>query len=185
MSVQTLISKFKEKYSQKQSEKLLLLLLLTGLIVTLCLHFKDSSTVPPVNATAENDEIETDTLIPVGFELVPIEFENQNALEPLIGNFGVVNVYLASGENAKRGQLVARNVKVLRAPMNPQALSVLVPTDQAALFLSHHGSMYAVVQNKNSALAFEQRRSRRKTNFHLEEFEDSEAQNPSDQGRAL
>ncbi|WII73149.1 hypothetical protein QJS83_04585 [Bdellovibrio sp. 22V] len=89
-----------------------------------------------------------DTFIPRGFVLVPIEIANASSLASLVGDVGgVVDLYLASGENKKGGYKVGTKLKLLRAPLNPEQYAVLVREDESSRLLSHTGPFIAVVQN--------------------------------------
>src|SRR4051812_35626944 len=57
-----------------------------------------------------------DTLIPAGFVIIPIDVQNYESLDSLLGKFGVGDLFKGEGKN---GRLVARNIRILRAPKNP------------------------------------------------------------------
>ena len=84
-----------------------------------------------------------DTHIPKGFVLIPIEVQNYEALDSILGRFGLVDLFIA-GEKGLSQQPVAVNVRLLRAPQNPSRFAVLVPEAEASKILSHSGS-YAVI----------------------------------------
>src|SRR5690606_30390865 len=84
---------------------------------------------------------------PRGFSLVPIELENQEALNSLIGPRAVVNLYKNSPLGDQRGRLIGRNLRLLRAPLNPDKFAVLVPVEEVPLFMTQ-AKYYATLQNR-------------------------------------
>lgn len=172
----------KEKFTQKfnhlrrhqlfatKIENLILAVLFCGLLWTLFSHFLPAKST----ATLEAPSTETftiDSYLPEGFVLFPLEFENQAALDPLIGEFAILNIYQTAGEDAGRGKLVAKNVKVMRAPQNPQALAALIPENQVSLLMTAGRGLYGVLQKKNPNLAFEKANSTPQRAFKIENFE--------------
>lgn len=96
-----------------------------------------STQIPETHARAE-----VDTLIPRGFVLVPIEIQNYEALDSIIGRFGVVDLF-QSGAGETR-ELVAKNVRILRAPQNPTQFAVLVREAEVSQILKN-GGVYTVI----------------------------------------
>lgn len=91
-----------------------------------------------------------DTLIPNGYALVPIELENISAIASLIESYGVVDIYL--GKNSSRNsKKILQKAKILRAPKNPNAYSLLLPDHLSSEFLKYDGPFFAVIQNKSKA----------------------------------
>lgn len=89
------------------------------------------------------------TFIPAGFVLVPIEIENYEALDSILGKFGVVDLFKPATTPGGRPVRVASRVKILRAPLNPSHFAVLAPEAESADLVSHAGSFTVVVQNPN------------------------------------
>jgi hypothetical protein len=91
-------------------------------------------------ASALPAAMQVDTHIPKGFVLIPIEVQNYEALDSILGRYGIVDLYQAAGP-ADGGvqRLVARNVRLLRAPQNPSHFAVLVPETDAHDVLRHGG----------------------------------------------
>ncbi len=87
--------------------------------------------------------VSVDTHIPKGFVLIPIEVQNYEALDSILGRFGIVDLFRTDEKGVSR-QPVAVNVRLLRAPQNPSRFAVLVPESEAQQILSHSGS-YAVI----------------------------------------
>ena len=80
-----------------------------------------------------------DTLIPAGFVLVPIEVQNFESLDSILGQYGIVDLYQAPLKSGGRPYRVASHIKILRAPLNPSHFAVLVnEADSVALIASQH-----------------------------------------------
>lgn len=107
-----------------------------------------------------------DTLIPNGYALVPIELENITAIASLIEGYGVVDIYLGKN-NSRNSKKLFQKVKILRAPNNPNAYSLLLPDHLSSELLKYDGPFFAVIQNKNEAsdnpAVHEQAAARKKT----------------------
>lgn len=91
-----------------------------------------------------------DTLIPDGYALVPVELENISAIASLIEGYGVVDIYLGKN-NSRNSKKLFQKVKILRAPNNPNAYSLLLPDHLSSELLKYDGPFFAVIQNKNEA----------------------------------
>lgn len=91
-----------------------------------------------------------DTLIPNGYALVPIELENISAIASLIESYGVVDIYLGKNQSQK-SKKIFQKVKILRAPNNPHAYSLLLPDHLSSDLLKYEGPFFAVIQNKSEA----------------------------------
>ncbi|MGE4130806.1 MAG: hypothetical protein AB7F86_04165 [Bdellovibrionales bacterium] len=87
-----------------------------------------------------------DTHIPRGFVLVPIEVQNFEALDSILGRFGVVDLFQTASDGHGPHKPIAKNVKLLRAPQNPTRFAVLVPESQAPSILAGSGLFYVVVK---------------------------------------
>src|SRR4051812_7351936 len=87
-------------------------------------YFDSMATKTREAHTAEDPETAS-TLIPAGFVLVPIEVANYESLDSILGNFGVVDLYIPSDDPKKRALKIAERLKILRAPLNPSHFAVL------------------------------------------------------------
>jgi hypothetical protein len=85
-----------------------------------------------------------DTYIPRGFVLVPIEALNYEALDSILGRFAIVDLYHGGTPEMPAQGLVARNVRLLRAPQNPGHFAILVREAEAAHVL-RWGSQFTVI----------------------------------------
>lgn len=103
-------------------------------------------------ATAPED---ASTFIPAGFVLVPIEVANYESLDSILGQFGVVDLFLPTDGNQtgqkRRAIKVASRLKILRAPLNPSHFAVLARESEASQLVGQTGPFVVIVQNpKNS-----------------------------------
>jgi hypothetical protein len=122
--------------------------LLIGLIVfsgVLALLW-DHSDKP--TATVKREASPTvDTFIPAGYVLVPIQVVNYEALDSILGQFGIVDLFLPAPDLKKHAQKVASRIKILRAPQNPSQFAVLARTEDSEKLLSKGANFLVVIQN--------------------------------------
>lgn len=121
------IQKFKTYIFKRFTEKKIQLwssILFSGVVSILLLVF--SSTDQHQTTTPEELQINLNVLIPKGHVLYPFEAANFESVEPLLEAYNMVQVY-----NPENGDLIAKNIKILRAPKNPSHLAFLVPVDIA------------------------------------------------------
>jgi hypothetical protein len=123
--------------------------LLTAVMLILTTQKEETPKAEPVWSTS-------DDFIPEGFVLVPLELQNRDALNALVGGFAVVDLFTVSPDGQMKGSRVGRRLKLVRSPRDPQQFAALVPEDEAPLLLAHAGPLFAVIQsrsaNKRSAL---------------------------------
>lgn len=108
---------------------------------------KENISLPPEQV----EESALDTFIPKGFVLIPLEFSNVDSLSSLVGSTAIVDLYQTSLEpqGAKRkGQKIATQVKLLRAPKNPGQFAILVPESSSDKIMSYPGPFWAAIQNR-------------------------------------
>lgn len=118
-------------------------LLLSSLVIVIVHQPKE---LPPPKSAP----VEIATLIPEGQALVPIELKNFESVDSILGPFGYVDLHaVVDGQPSK---LVARNVKILRAPKNPNLFAALVAHEfSARLIEADERGLYAVIKNKPEA----------------------------------
>jgi hypothetical protein len=103
---------------------------------------------PSGSIPAATPSVNLDTHIPRGFVLVPVDVLNYEALDSIIGRYGVVDLY--SGQTAPATPiLIARNVRMLRAPQNPSHFAVLVREQETGRLLSRGNSFTVIVKPSN------------------------------------
>ncbi|MCB0412692.1 MAG: hypothetical protein KDD50_00060, partial [Bdellovibrionales bacterium] len=89
-----------------------------------------------------------DTIIPRGFVLNPIEISNKSAAKSLIEDFGIVDLYVSkNGSTQPTSKPVARSVKVIRAPLDPDQFAVLVTPPVADVINNYSGPFHIVIKN--------------------------------------
>jgi len=92
-----------------------------------------------------------DTFIPAGFVLVPIDVINFEALDSVLGQYGIVDLFAVTGPEERSRSLVASRIRILRAPKNPNHFAVLASSDEAANLVRHTGGFFVVLQNPNGS----------------------------------
>lgn len=85
-----------------------------------------------------------DTFIPKGFVLVPIEVVNYEALDSILGKFGIVD--LLTPQESGGARPVARNVRILRAPRNPSHFAVLIKESDTQSILRYGSSFHVLIK---------------------------------------
>ncbi len=87
--------------------------------------------IKPADADAVPEELRPNltVMIPKGHLLYPFEAANFESVEPLLDAYNMVQVY-----HPKTGRLIAKNIKVLRAPKDPSHLAFLIPVSIANKF---------------------------------------------------
>jgi len=113
-------------------------------VVTLAFLFKNKKS--PETPVKEEKAIYADTLIPRGYVLVPIQLENIATVAALIDHYGVIDLY--AGDAAENAMQLARKIKILRAPLNPEQYAVLAKEDLAKTIMKTKGPYWGVVQNR-------------------------------------
>lgn len=88
-----------------------------------------------------------DTYVPDGFVLVPIEVQNADSLDAILGNFGVVDLFHPSLEPKGQARLIAKQVKILRAPLDPKKFAVLVPHGQSSALVKIDTPLFVTIHN--------------------------------------
>lgn len=91
-----------------------------------------------------------DTLIPRGFVLVPIDVQNYEALDSILGRFGVVDLFQGGGEATATRHLIARNVRILRAPQNPSHFAILIREEEVPRVLQQGGQFTVIVKRQQN-----------------------------------
>lgn len=122
-----------------------------GLILSVCMVFVLVITqkVNSEPATAHQEtSMNSDEYIPEGHSLVPLQLQNSEALQSLVGGFAVVNLYSASMDGISKGNLVGRKVKLIRSPKQPDQFSALVKSEEAPLLLGQSSPLFAVILSR-------------------------------------
>lgn len=104
----------------------------------------------PSNDTKPVDPTSVDTYIPEGMTLIPIEIQNIEALKNILGDFGMIDLYLPSYESDRPPKKIASGIKIMRAPLNPDVFAVLVREEDAPQIAQHPGAFFVTVLNPKS-----------------------------------
>lgn len=98
-----------------------------------------------------NNQIEIqdsiDTYIPKGYVLIPIDLVNRESIVSIIDQTSLVDLYYQKKSLSKSIKIASR-VKLIRAPLNPNQLAVLISEDDSHQILTYEGPYFAVIQNK-------------------------------------
>lgn len=123
------------------------------LISSIALHFLQSK--PETESTEpQQEEADLQTMIPRNHSLIPIEIKNSESLDSIFGNYGLVNLYI---DKDGKQILVAKNIRLLRAPRNPSHFAVLVKDSESTYITKYDQEFYvSISSNKNSGTVFVQ-----------------------------
>ena len=147
---------------------LLLVCFVGGLVIE---NHSQLSNPSPSTLTAKNNTL--DTFIPKGYILFPIEVKNFQALDSILGRYGVVDIYTSPQERKQSAKLIAKKVKILRAPLNPSQFAILCPENQTHIFVNHPGPYFISVQNpKISGTQFGILKKNKTSRFRVLEWKD-------------
>lgn len=104
---------------------------------------------PAKKEKAESPQMfEADTVIPAGFVLVPIELLNFEALSSLVGGYAIVDLFAPASEPGQKSKKIGSDLRLLRAPLNPNQFAVLVPEEESEIIVSQASPLVAVIQNR-------------------------------------
>ena len=133
-----------KNYTQEQVK------MATGLtlsfLATLCIYSCKSSD-PKTASVPEELEVNLSLMIPENHLLYSFEASNFDNIEPLLEAFNMVQVY-----NPLNGQLLAKNIKLLRAPKDPSQLAFVIPVNIANK-LAPFGLEFKIAVQKNTKSA--------------------------------
>lgn len=119
--------------------------------------------------TEVQQAVEADTVIPAGFVLVPIELLNFEALSALVGSYAIVDLFAPNTDPNQRPRKIGSDLRLLRAPLNPNQFAVLVPENESDLVVSQATPLIAVIQNrsKNEQTKLLRTKSQKKSRIEL------------------
>ncbi len=122
-----------------------------------------SSTPMPSTSISTTKSPSLDTFVPKGFVLVTLQLANADAIDPLIGQYGMVDLYEAlpahpafEAEETQRHNkphqdlLIATHLKVIRAPNNQKLFGALVPEESRKLIQRLSLPVFAVIQRPDA-----------------------------------
>lgn len=132
-------------FYRERRDKILFGLILGSFLIALLSQF-----ISPTSDTVEAPRFEPDTHIPADFTMVTIQLANREAIDTLIGPFAVVDLYTEPSEGQRHGRLVGKNLKLIRAPLDPMQFAVLVPNLDSHRFSNSDQRYFATIKNRNS-----------------------------------
>jgi len=141
LNLQKLIDYIFKNYTHEQVKIAVGLIL--SFFTTLCIYSCKPIELENTNVPKEL-EVNLSLMIPEGHILYSFEASNFDNIEPILEAFNIVQVY-----NPVNGQLLAKNIKMLRAPKDPSQLAFVVPVNIAnklALF----GLEFKIAVQKNT-----------------------------------
>ena len=133
---------------QSWSNRTFNILIVSAICLIACLAYLEKLSATDAPAQRAPDE-SVDTYIPAGYALVPIEIANKQALGAMIGSFSIVDLY--STIEGHRGLKIAEQLKIIRAPLDPEQYAVLVPNQDSAKIVGAPGPLWVTIQNRSSA----------------------------------
>ena len=95
-----------------------------------------------------------DTVIPFGYTLYPIEIENFDALDALVGSYAIVNIYSVNED--KKSKLILQRIKIIRSPKDPRYFAALLKNEGATVISKFPGPFRVAVQNPKKPNAIKQ-----------------------------
>lgn len=140
--------KFKELFKKIYSSPFDRMLLGLLILVLVLIVFQKK---PAPTQSIDTELPSADTYIPPGYVLVPLRLENHQSVDSVVTQFAIVNIYKGAPGPNQKSQLLGRNLRLLRAPLNPQQFAVLVPENQVDPFMNEDQKLHAVLQNRASA----------------------------------
>lgn len=136
-----------DKVNFLTTEKKSLALALILSLIPICLSLFRSK--DPENKTSQKQPVAMDTHIPKGFVLVPIEIVNFEAVDSILGPYGLVDLYAGKTDSNSSPRLVLKDARLLRAPHNPSHFAVLIRENETTPLLSH-GHEFTVIVKRPS-----------------------------------
>lgn len=134
----------------EKNKKWALMFVVSSFLAIIC-SWQDSPKRVP-----ESTPVELDIMIPQGFVLIPIEVENYESLDSILGHVGVVDLYQNLAAKNKR-RLVASFVRILRNPHNPNQFSILVPERNASAITNNFGPYFVSLRPRKPGTGLEKK----------------------------
>lgn len=103
------------------------------------------SSRPLAAAQADPDADMIDTIIPKGFVLLPIEIQNLEAVDSVVGQRSLVDLF--SKQASGRSRLLLPRVVLLRAPFNPRQFAVLIRQDDTSRLIDSANAIFVALAN--------------------------------------
>lgn len=117
-----------------------------ALTISLCLSLFITSNKPKeTDGVAENLYENLEVFLPDDHVLFPVEAENFESLDSLLGAKAFVKVF-----STTTNKLIAENIKVLRAPRAPEQLAFIIPVNIAKKLVEKGPIFKLVIQKKTN-----------------------------------
>jgi hypothetical protein len=130
------------KWVREEKAKVLIILIISLLMVA----FSRSESSDNKHIKTTETVSSPDTFIPAGFVLVPIEIQNLQNVDSMIGNYGIVDIY-----NGKKTEPVLSGARIIRSPLDPTQFAVMVSDSDAPLLIAEtHEPLRIVLQNPDT-----------------------------------
>lgn len=98
----------------------------------------------------KNEPLNIDTVIPAGKVLIPIQIQNLENVSALIGQMGVVDLWTYHQDSLKKSKKIASQIKMIRAPLDPNVFAVLVDDEESREILEYGDQFYVTVHHPKS-----------------------------------
>jgi len=142
--------------------------LVAGFILIVCVSIFYHHREKPELAQKNSEEILADTILPKGFILFPIRLENIEAIQGVIHQFGIIDVYTAA-QPGRPSKKVLSKVKILQAPYNPNEYALLLAESLSSQMMSEVGPFLGVIQNRSVSTDVTEAKTKMKSkNIHIE-----------------
>ena len=147
----TNLIKFKERFSFKRNDMNNIKVLALSAMVLGFIAFLSQFAQTGGKPTEASEKLENiDVFIPEDQTLVPIKVANSEALDQIIGPYGVVDLYSVPFNSGEKAVRIAYKVKLIRSSGQSNYFSVLIPADQAHTITGVQGEFYVSVRNPKS-----------------------------------
>ncbi|MFN7454948.1 MAG: hypothetical protein ACK5RO_09845 [Pseudobdellovibrionaceae bacterium] len=138
------------KFIERLKTQHLVAIFVLSSVLSAVLYFAKNKSTSESDAAVEAEVTDASTFIPAGYVLVPIELSNQASLQSLIGAYAVVDLFIPGSAGQPRGRRVGKNLRLIRAPLNPDQFAVLVRDHEVAAIMESQLPLFAVIQNSHN-----------------------------------
>lgn len=136
MNLKAEFEKLKSCWGQKNK---LILFFIIGLLLM------GFSRIRNQDADMQNNRFQIDTIIPVGYVLIPIKLLNAESISAVIGSHGVADIYTTI--QGEKSRLLFSRAKIIKSAVEDSTFSVLVKETKAHLLSQNDNPFFAAVQN--------------------------------------
>ncbi len=142
--------------------------LVAGFILIVCVSIYYNHVEKPDLVVKNNDQIFADTILPKGFILFPIRLENIEAIQGVIHQFGIIDVYTAN-QPGRPSKKVLSKIKILQAPYNPNEYALLLAESLSSKMMAEVGPFLGVIQNRSVSTDISEAKPKTESkNIHIE-----------------